>query len=109
MAKEHYHVAPRYTSGSPAMVPVYTAQKVADEELRAFEMTKTGVFGPDQATQAETRGVERIAYSTRESGRFMHVTDLITGTRWKVPLKQWGGHWYDRTDTDQFKVKTEDA
>lgn len=37
MTKVYYNVAPRYTPGSPAMVPEETARKVAREELGAYE------------------------------------------------------------------------
>ena len=41
-----FNVAPRYTSGSPAMVPEETALRVAAQEHRSYEHAIAGIYGP---------------------------------------------------------------
>lgn len=91
-----YHVAPRYTPGSPAQVDHETADRVAREEASAF------LAGPAE----EERGIEGIVYATTELRGTMFVEDLMTQQWYAVPLKYWQGHqWYARTDRARFEIK----
>jgi hypothetical protein len=82
--RRHYqfHVRPRYTPGSPAMVHDNIALKVAKEEAWAHEQALTGIWGEDEKKRAETLGLDGIAYVMFEKGsgrQFRwHVWDLIT-------------------------------
>ena len=68
----HCHVRPRYTPGSPAMVPDETAARVAAEEKDAHEQALSGAWGESEKRRAEILGVRGVAYlmAERDSGRF---------------------------------------
>jgi hypothetical protein len=77
-----FHVRPRYTAGSPALVHGDIARKVAAEEKDAIEHALSGAWGEDEKKRAETLGLSGIAYVMFENGagrKFRwHVWDLIT-------------------------------
>ena len=77
-----FHVRPRYTAGSPALVHDTVALKVAEEEARAYEHALSGSWGEDEKKRAETLGLNDIVYAMFEKGsgrQFRwHVWDLIT-------------------------------
>lgn len=73
----YWNVAPRYTSGSPAMVDEATARRVAEQEQAAVAAIMLGMCGPEEKARAERLGLEGIVWSC--SGRIM--IDVITGTR----------------------------
>lgn len=73
-----YHVAPRYTPGSPAQVDYQTADRVAREEALAY--LNIDRFSDD-------RGIEGIVYATTELRGTMFVEDLMTQQWYAVPLK----------------------
>lgn len=77
-----FHVRPRYTPGSPAMVHDNIAFKVAKEEADAIEAALEGAWGEDHKKRAETLGLDGIAYVMFEKGNGRqfrwHVWDLIT-------------------------------
>lgn len=77
-----FHVRPRYTPGSPALVLDTVAMKVAVEEKAAYERALTGVMGEREKRKAEVLGLSGIAYAMYEKGsgkKFRwHVFDLIT-------------------------------
>jgi hypothetical protein len=103
-----YHVAPRYTSGSPAMVDEATAFHVVRAEHDGYNRARSGMYGDEDQALAHTKGLRGIAYSTHESYNTIHVFDLMTDEAYRVPVKYWGtpyGHWYERQDTEQFKVQ----
>jgi hypothetical protein len=101
----YYNVAPRYTSGSPAMVAEDTAIRVAQEELAAHAHAQTGIYGVDAMERAEREGLDGIAYSCYEARNKMYVHDLITGIHYVVPVARWTGeHWYQRNDKAEFRV-----
>lgn len=93
MPKTTYHVAPRYTSGSPATVGAGTAMDVARAEVRAAPATGVRLDG--------------IAYSVRQQGGDFVVLDLITHAMYDVPAAEWGTvgnpHWYARPDRARFR------
>lgn len=82
MKKPFYTVAPRYTPGSPAMVPQPIAEKVAEEEKRAYQAALTGVMGEAEKAMAETFGLRGIVEAKVEQGsgksHGWKVTDLCT-------------------------------
>lgn len=78
-----YHVAPRYTPGSPALVDESTATRVAREERGAYERIVSGRY---YATAAEiehaTRcGLAGIVEERHVRARSVAFVDLITGER----------------------------
>ncbi len=58
-----WHVVPRYTAGSPAMVPMGVAIRVAVQEFEARERQLTGVFGDTLKAEAEAGNLAGIAYA----------------------------------------------
>lgn len=73
-----YSVYPRYTAGSPAMVPRETAEHVAQEELRCHRRALTGIYGDDKKRRAEKDGVSGIVEEVWEQNNKLHFRDLIT-------------------------------
>jgi hypothetical protein len=103
-----YHVAPRYSCGSPAQVDEKIARRVIEDEKEAFQAHLEGVYGPEAQHLAQQRGLSRIVYSTLEKRNKQFVKDEMTDEHWEVPNRHWTGrHWYDRSDTDQFRVRME--
>src|SRR5438105_15866442 len=92
-----YHVAARYTAGSPAQVDYETAIRVAKQEAEAY---KDALESMDtEFAKAVARGVEGIVYATTEVRSTIMVEDLITNTWFAVPVAEWRQqHWYERTD-----------
>lgn len=78
----YYHVAPRYTPGSPAQVDKLLALRVAHEEMEFYAFAMSGVLGPDRKKVAEERGLAEIVWSTMETRGQMYYEDLITGKTW---------------------------
>lgn len=114
-----YHVAPRYSVGSPGMVPPDIATDVAVDELRAYSHARTWARGfvPSLTAQADTGDLVGIVYSTVERGSRVYVFDELTGRVYEVPVRYWGKHtktgavcrWYDRNDREQFRIDHHDA
>jgi hypothetical protein len=77
MPKTHYHVAPRYTPGSPAQVSQAIAERVMEREgyARALE----GVYGADDQRTAHEQGLAGIVYTTTEVRSRWIKHDLLTG------------------------------
>jgi hypothetical protein len=88
--KAHYHVAPRYTCGSPAMVPQGIACKVAVEERYAYARTLDGIFGDAHVAAAKQRGLRGIAEHRQEVAGAWLVTDLCTGEKFIRPFDKYG-------------------
>lgn len=105
-----YHVAPRYSAGSPAQVPEGTARVVAKQEELSHAKYLAGAYGYAAMKEAKELGLGGIVYSSREKGRAMLVEDLITKEKFKVPIQQWGTgegdqrYWYARQDRNNFLV-----
>jgi hypothetical protein len=77
--KAFFHLVPRYTSGSPAMVDIREACHVADGERKAYVNNLTGVFGDELKSLALTKGLGGIAYARWERGNKVFRLDLLTG------------------------------
>ncbi len=81
------HVAPRYTSGSPAWVSRDMGMQVAIEEARAYERTLTGRYGEEAALEARVLGLHRIAYERLSVARGIATyRDILTNKTWTVRL-----------------------
>jgi hypothetical protein len=77
------HVRPRYSAGSPAMVPDETALQVARDEKGDYQHAREGSYGEEQRRRSEVLGLRGIVYAMAESGsgrkfRWL-IQDLITG------------------------------
>lgn len=96
----YWHVAPRYTAGSPAQVDEATAMRVAREEEQAYVAQR---FADRQPFTDPTQALQGIVYSSLELHGHIMVGDALTEQYFKVPLAEWSGqHWYARTDRDRF-------
>jgi hypothetical protein len=88
-----YHVAPRYTPGSPALVDFGIAKRVAWQEAETHQRLLTGVYDDAEADRATKLGLAGISYAMDERAECWIVTDLITGQmyirmfdrNWKTP------------------------
>ncbi len=78
-------VAPRYTCGSPAMISMFEAVRVAIQEIDAHKMALTGVMGDKDKKKAETAGLDNIAYARWEKGNKVWRYDFITGKTFVEP------------------------
>lgn len=85
MARLSYHVAPRYTAGSPAMVNQAIAECVIAQERSCYQHALDGVYGPDAQHDAEAQGLAGIVWTTIEqrSALIRHdlMTDVVTQQR----------------------------
>lgn len=77
--KIYFHVAPRYTPGSPAMVDLETADRVAKQELEAFRHAAEGIYGEHEQRKARGLGLCRIVEARNAIRIGWFVQDLITG------------------------------
>ncbi len=77
-----FNVRPRYSGGSPAMVPEHIALRVAQQERDSFEHDLEGIHGEQKQKRAKILGLSGIVYAQKESGRGKkfrwHRWDLIT-------------------------------
>lgn len=74
-----YHVKPRYTSGSPAVVDSTTASRLIQQERDSYERMIAGVYGEDKKAQAIKLGLGGIVedrWTFRDKYMFR---DAITG------------------------------
>lgn len=85
MAHGYCTVAPRYTCGSPAMVPGEIAERVAAQEKDAYAYILEGAEGEERRQRAEHLGLRGIAeYKVERGSGRKHgwdVLDLCTGER----------------------------
>jgi hypothetical protein len=86
-----YHVRPRYTPGSPALVSEKTAMQVADDEKKCYERlidpSYAGMVPSDEA-KARAEGLGGIVEAKREHGGGWDVLDVLTGRRfWRGEKK----------------------
>lgn len=88
----HFNVRPRYTPGSPAMVPEDIAVRVAVQERSFYERAISGRHGERTAEKARSRGLGGIVDVRRElpRGKGWDVLDLCTLERRDVPFKKNG-------------------
>lgn len=88
--KVSYHVKPRYSPGSPAMVDFGIAKRVAWDEASTHQRALQGAYGDEQTIHAEKFGLEGIVYAMDERAECWIVTDLITGhVHVRLFDKQW--------------------
>ncbi len=78
-----YNVAPRYTSGSPAMVPFDTALRVAEQEHAAWHSLVGGREGEARQAHAENHGRDRIVVCVRDAAKRKGF-DMITGEAFAI-------------------------
>jgi hypothetical protein len=82
----HYNVAPRHTSGSPAMVDERTALRVARQERVSYERSLEGFYGEESREKAQEAGISGIVEVRREKKKSWDVLDLCTGERFERPF-----------------------
>lgn len=74
-----FHITPRYTTGSPAMVRADTATAIVRRESDAYNAMINGVEGLDRKEQAKQLGLSGIVEERWEFEGRTHFRDLITG------------------------------
>lgn len=74
-----YHVAPRYTPGSPALVSERIALSVAKSEKFSIHAALEGAWGDEQRLRAERLGLRGIAELREERKKGYLILDLCTG------------------------------
>ena len=79
MKRISWHVAPRYTAGSPAMVDTSTALMVAAQEREHH--------GFIEHTGQKDTGFQGIVFSVTHRAKFVLVEDFMTGERFSVPTR----------------------
>jgi hypothetical protein len=84
----YFNVVPRYTPGSPAIVPEDIANDVAIEESAAYERALSGVDGAEDQARAERLGLRGISEQRTEYPECWVVKDLITLERFVRPFKK---------------------
>lgn len=86
-----YHVAPRYTPGSPALVDEKTAMGVADDEKKCYERLidpSYAGFEPQEESRAKTLGLDGIVEARSEYHDGWKVLDVLTGKQfWRGEQK----------------------
>lgn len=106
MGYGYYTVAPRYTCGSPALVPEVIAERVAKQEKDAYAYVLEGIEGEQRKALAERLGLRGIAEWKIEKGsgkkHGWEVLDLCTGERFfrltPEALHKLGWRRYDELD-----------
>ena len=83
----YFNVVPRYTPGSPAMVPESIANYVAIEESAAYERALSGADGAEDKARAERLGLRGICEQRTEYAECWVIQDLITLERFVRPFK----------------------
>ena len=82
-----FHIHPRYTGGSGAMVNLGVCAHAAAEEEEFYHIALTGVWGEEKKKLAETKGLAGIAYARWEKGRKVWRLDLLTGAIFEEPKR----------------------
>lgn len=84
----HWHIEPRFTGGSPAMISLGEVAHVAVQEFEARERCATGVFGEELKAKAEQPdALKGIAYGRWEKGKKVFRFDLLTGETFEEPKR----------------------
>jgi hypothetical protein len=73
-----YHVAPRYTAGSPALVDFDTAKRVAKEEQSLYTNNLAGRYGEEDAEIAKRLGLDGIVEEQVIYSHQIKFRDFIT-------------------------------
>lgn len=82
----HYHVSPRYCSGSPAMVDERMANRLANEEPNFYNMALSGALGDFHQSEAREWGLHGIVEWRMECAYGWLTHDLITDEYWVQPF-----------------------
>lgn len=85
-----YHIRPRYTPGSPAMIDRVAAVRLAQEEAQAYQEALSWSGNPDY-NKAVVQGSSWIVWISWEARGNYHRKCLITGETWKIKLNPTGG------------------
>lgn len=97
----YYHVAPRFTAGSPAQVDLDTANRLVKEEISAAYRTMQA----QDKCDVEPSELQGIVYATFERDGMVEVRDLITGEWFTVPYEDWYKQgWSQRSDRMKFRT-----
>jgi hypothetical protein len=105
--RPHWHIEPRFTGGSPAMISLGEVAHVAAQEAEARERCATGVMGAELKAKAEQPdALKGIAYGRWEKGNKVFRFDLLTGETFEEPkrltwdersrllcLREWKAHY----------------
>lgn len=84
--KVRFHVAPKYTSGSPSMVSRGIGLEVCLQEMQGHQRCLTGVYGDAEKARAANEGLSRIAWVQAETAKCWECFDLGTGEAFQKPL-----------------------
>jgi hypothetical protein len=103
-----FHVAPRYTAGSPAMVSEAVARHVAKQESENFRRCLGGMYGEEEKKKAHELGRSFIAYTMYEAYGKVYYEDIITGRKYEVPGKVFA-EWRNRKTDPEFAKRFEQA
>jgi len=85
--KANFHVHPRYTCGSGAMVDMMTCMHVAAQEKESYQHILEGAEGEERQALAQEVGLEGICYARWEKGRRVFRYDLLTGRTFQEPKR----------------------
>ena len=84
----YFNVVPRYSPGSPAIVPEDIAHYVAVEESGAYERALSGGYGAAGKARAQRFGLRGISERRTEYAECWVIEDLITRERFVRPFKK---------------------
>lgn len=82
-----FNVAPRYTPGSPAQVPLETALRVAAQERQSYAYARDARYGVGGVEKAQREGLLGIVEAVCETRKGWDTLDLVTGERRLVPFE----------------------
>lgn len=100
----YFHVKPRYTSGSPAMVERPIAERIAREESDAYMAALQGDHGETKKLKAEEEGRMGIVEERWERDGQTHFRDLITDARGVRDTIESRGDKRELTDAEVFTL-----
>lgn len=83
MKPTYYQVNPRYSPGSPAMVPENIALEVKTNEMEGYKNCLEGVYGEDHKQYATKMGLGGIVLKYFEKNGKLCFLDMITGRRFQ--------------------------
>lgn len=70
------------------MVDRETAERIAKQQREAFAEYQVGVYGEDGKQKAQTFGLNWIAYSWHEQGRWIYRGYILTDTNITSPVSE---------------------
>jgi len=84
MQNQYYHVAPRYTAGSPAAVTPRIAADIAKTEVAFYSHVLEGMWGAEWQARAKKEGLDGIVESHLVYANHTLCCDIITLRRSKI-------------------------